>query len=97
MQVIRPMGFHLQLGMFGGKVPFRLDSFFDREVTYVPSNSSSVSAWKITMELLEKGVSLEPFVTLQLPLEQWHEAFDAVLEKKVYKAVLLPDNTFEEV
>lgn len=97
MQVIRPMGFHLQLGMFGGKVPFRLDSFFDREVTYVPSNSSSVSAWKITMELLEKGVSLEPFVTLQLPLEQWKEAFDAVLEKKVYKAVLLPDNTFEEV
>ena len=97
MQVIRPMGFHLQLGMFGGKVPFRLDSFFDREVTYVPSNSSSVTAWKITMELLAGGVSLEPFVTLQLPLEQWKEAFDAVLARTVYKAVLLPDNTFEEV
>ena len=96
MKVIRPMGYHLQLGMFGGKVPFRLDSFFDREVTYVPSNSSSVKAWEITMELLKNGVSLEPFVTLQLPLEQWKEAFDAVLARTVYKAVLLPDNAFGE-
>ena len=96
MKVIRPMGFHLQLGMFGGKVPFRLDSFFDREVTYVPSNSSSVKAWEITMELLENGISLEPFVTMAKPLEQWKEAFDAVLERTVYKAVLLPDETFGE-
>ncbi len=94
-EIIRPMGTHLQLGMFGGKVPFRLDSFFDKEVTYVPSNSSSVSAWKITMELLEKQISLEPFVSMELPLQEWRTAFDAVINKKVYKAVLLPDNYFD--
>ena len=90
MEMIRPMGTHLQLGMFGGKVPVRLDGFFDREVTYVPSNSSSVTAWKITMQLLENGLSLEPFVSMRLPLQEWRTAFDAVIGKKVYKAVLLP-------
>lgn len=90
VDVIRPMGTHLQLGMFGGKVPVRLDGFFDKEVTYVPSNSSSVTAWKTTMELLEGGISLEPFVSMQLPLQEWRTAFDAVIDKRVYKAVLLP-------
>lgn len=97
MKVIRPMGTHLQIGMFGGKVPFRLDSLFDREVNYVPSNSTAVSSWKITLELLEQGkVALAPFLSMRTPLENWREAFDAVMQKKVYKAVLLPDNDFSK-
>jgi len=40
--------------------------------------------------LLEGGISLEPFVSMQLPLQEWRTAFDAVIDKRVYKAVLLP-------
>ena len=95
MQVIRPMGTHLQLGMYGGEVPFRLDYMFDREVNYVPSNSTATSSWEITLKLLsEKKVTMRPFVTMQVPLEDWKSAFDAVIQKKVYKAILLPDNEF---
>lgn len=91
MKVIRPLGTHLQLGLFGGKVPFRLDYFFDREVNYVPSNSSSVKSWEITLRLLaEKKVDLSPFISLKVPLDNWREAFQAVLDKKVYKAVIMP-------
>ncbi|MBR5218228.1 MAG: alcohol dehydrogenase catalytic domain-containing protein [Clostridia bacterium] len=93
--VIRPMGTHLQLGLFGGEKPFRLDAIFDREVSYIPSNSSSMNAWKISLELLAQGkLTLAPYVSMQTPLENWKEAMDAVLAKKVYKAVLLPDNEF---
>ena len=95
MRVIRPLGTHLQLGMFGGAVPFRLDSIFDREVTYVPSNSTATTTWPITLRLLaEKRVTTAPFLSLELPLEEWRAAFDAVEQKRVYKALLLPDNVF---
>lgn len=97
MQVIRPLGTHLQLGMYGGEVPFRLDYMFDREVNYVPSNSTATTSWEITLKLLaEKKVTLKPFVSMRAPLEEWRTAFDAVMQKKVYKAVLLPDNNFSE-
>lgn len=97
MQVIRPMGTHLQLGMFGGEVPFRLDYMFDREVNYVPSNSTATTSWEITLRLLaEKKVALKPFVSMQVSLDNWKTAFDVVMQKKVYKAVLLPDNDFSE-
>ncbi len=97
MQIIRPMGTHLQLGMFGGEVKFRLDYIFDREVHYIPSNSTATSSWKLTLDLLRsKKVTLDPFVSMQVPLENWKTAFEAVMQKKVYKAVLIPDNTFDE-
>ena len=100
MKIIRPLGIHLQLGMFGGTVPFRtksfrLDSIFDREVTYVPSNSTASTTWPITLDLLAgKRVTLSPFLSMRLPLEEWRTAFDAVIHKRVYKALLLPDNHF---
>lgn len=98
IQVIRPLGTHLQLGMFGGEVSFRLDSLFDREVNYVPSNSTAVSSWNTTLRFLaEKKVTMAPFVSMQVPLEDWRQAFDAVMQKKVYKALLLPDNQFPDL
>lgn len=95
MKVIRPLGVHLQLGMFGGAAPFRLDSIFEREAAYVPSNSTAVTTWPITLDLLaRKQVTMSPFLSLRLPLEEWRTAFDAVIHKRVYKALLLPDNHF---
>ena len=100
MEVIRPLGTHLQIGMFGGTVPFRMDYLFDREVTYVPTNSTATTTWPITLQLLEDGkVKLAPLVSRKFPLSQWEEAFGTVIRKEVYKAVLLPNDIgmFEEV
>lgn len=95
MQVIRPLGTHLQIGMYGGKVPCRLDDLFNREVTYVPSNSSSTSSWHVMLELLAQGsLTMEPFVSMVRPLPKWREAFDAARAKTVYKAVLIPDAVY---
>lgn len=96
MKVIRPMGTHLQIGLFGGKVPFRLDYMFDREVNYIPSNSSSVSSWAITLKLLgEEKIKLAPFISKHFSLDDWQKGIDAVLSKEAYKVILLPDNKFE--
>ncbi len=96
MKVIRQLGTHIQVGLFGGKVPFRLDYMFDREVNYVPSNSSTVRAWEISMKLLgEKKVTMAPFVTKTFALEDWQAGLDLVLAKAAYKVLLMPDNQFE--
>lgn len=96
MRVIRPLGTHLQIGLFGGKVPFRLDYFFDREVNYVPSNSTSVSCWHLALELLaQKKVKLAPFISKKVPLAKWKQGLETVLAKEAYKVLLLPDNDFE--
>lgn len=97
-ELIRPLGTHLQIGMFGGKVSFCLDRFFDKEITYIPSNSTALSSWEITLRLLQENqIALRPFMSMQKPLTQWQEAFEAVIHKEVFKALLLPDNTFEEI
>ena len=97
MKIIRPMGTHLQIGLFGGKVPFRLDYMFDREVNYIPSNSSAVSSWVIALDLLGKGkVNLAPFISKRCSLDDWKDGVDTVLSKTAYKVVLIPDNKFEE-
>ena len=96
MKVIRQLGTHVQVGLFGGKVPFRLDSVFERDVTYIPSNSSSYNSWKITLELLrEKKVTMTPFASVKLPLEEWEKGLQTVLDKVAYKVLLMPDNSFD--
>lgn len=98
MEVIRPHGTHLQIGLFGGAVPFRLDYLFEREVTYIATNSTATTTWPITLKLLEEGkVTMEPFVSLVLPLSRWKEGFDAAIQKSVYKAVLIPDDQYAEL
>jgi len=94
-KVIRQLGTHVQVGLFGGKVPFRLDALFDREITYIPSNSSSYTSWKITMELLrDKKVTMTPFASVKMPLEEWEKGLQTVLDKAAYKVLLMPDNDF---
>lgn len=96
MKVIRQLGTHVQVGLFGGKVPFRLDAIFDREVNYIPSNSSSYTSWGITMDLLrEKKVTMTPFASAKLPLEEWNKGLEMVLAKAAYKVLLMPDNSFD--
>ena len=98
MEVIRPHGKHLQIGLFGGDVSFRLDYLFDREVTYIATNSTATTTWPITLKLLAEGkVTLDPFVSLALPLSRWQEGFNAAIQKTVYKAVLIPDDWYNEI
>ena len=95
LHIVRTHGVHLQIGLFGKPVECRLDTLFEKEVNYVASNSTAVSSWQIGMDLLEKNaIILAPLMSLEFPLDQWQEGMDAVLSKRSYKVVLLPDNHF---
>lgn len=96
IEVIRVLGVHLQIALYGKPVPADLDTLLIKEVSYVPTNSTAVSTWKIGMELMASGkVDLTPLMNMEVPLENWREGIDAAVSRRKYKIVLLPDNTFE--
>ena len=98
LEVIRPMGTHLQVAMYAGIKSFRMDALFEKEVSYIPTNSTATSTWPLTLKLLEEGkLHMEPFVSKILPLSQWRDGFDAAINKTVFKAVLIPDDWYNEV
>ena len=81
----------LQLGNYGKPVQFDMDRAFFKELKIVTSNSTAYSTWIIALQLLkDKKLSLEPLLSLRLPLEEWEKGFDAVESKKAYKVVLMP-------
>lgn len=97
LSVLRPNGVHLQIGLLGKPVQADLDKLFARETTFVSTNSTAVSSWKIGMELLGSGaVDLKPLMDLQCKLSDWRTGFDAVISKSSYKVVLIPEHDFDE-
>ncbi len=96
MEIVRTHGVHLQIGVYGKPVEVRLDTFFEKEVNYVPSNSSSMSSFALAMQLIGEGkVDLHSLISMEVPLEDWKKGVDEVLGKKSYKVVLIPDNHFD--
>jgi len=91
VKILRTQGTLLQLGNFGKPVQFDMDRAFFKELRIVTSNSTAYSTWLIALKLLEeKKVSLEPLLSLRLPLEEWEQGFDATENKQAYKVVLMP-------
>lgn len=97
LEVIRSSGVHLQIATYGDPIPTDMDLMLVKEITFVPTNSTAFSTWKIAVELMANGsVDLKPLMNLELPLEKWREGIDATISRRKYKVVLLPDNTFDE-
>ena len=91
VKILKAQGTLLQLGNFGKPVQFDMDKAFFKELKIVTSNSTAYSTWLIALQLLnEKKVSLEPLLSLRLPLEEWEKGFDAAENKQAYKVVLMP-------
>jgi len=53
--------------------------------------SSSWQSWETVLQLMEKGMlNLDEIITHRMPLEQWHEAFEALENREAIKAILNP-------
>jgi threonine dehydrogenase-like Zn-dependent dehydrogenase len=90
VKILRAQGTLLQLGNFGKQVQFNMDMAFFKELQIITSNSTAYSTWLIALKLLkENKVSLEPLLSLRLPLEEWRKGFEAAENKQAYKVVLL--------
>ncbi len=91
LKIVKTHGTILQVGMYGGAINSDMNQVFNKELHIAGTNSTAVSTWKTTMELLNsRKVDLSPVISLKLPLEEWEKGFDATINKTAFKVLLLP-------
>lgn len=71
LDVIKPRGTHLEIAVFGKPIELNMDRFFNKEVNYVPTNSTATLSWKIGLFLLEQErINLRPLISREPPLSK---------------------------
>ena len=91
LKVTRTHGQFLIMGVFGRPATVDINKIFMKELHITASNSSAMSSWAITMDLLKRGaIDLSPIISLKLPLDEWKKGFDAVIDKTALKVLLIP-------
>ena len=91
LNIIKTHGTLLQVGVYGGPIQADINQLLIKELTMVGTNSTAVSTWPITLQLLREGkVRTGPIISLKLPLTEWEAGFDAALDKSAFKILLIP-------
>lgn len=90
LQLTAKKGYFVQVGMFSSeKVELDVNAIQQREIRYIGCRSQKPSSWIKALDLLESGaVNSEALVTKIYPLNQWREAFEAVMGGKEIKVLL---------
>ncbi len=91
LDVVRPAGWVSKVGW--GKQPygFSLDPLVQKNITLKGSFSHNWPIWERVIRLLTTGaLDVQKIIGGVWPLEQWHEAFEAMHSGKIAKAVLKP-------
>lgn len=91
LKVLRKQGLFSQVGLYGKTIPIDMDLFLYKEIQITNSFASEPSSWEISLRLIKnKKVNLAPLISAKVPLEDWKEGFDIVLNKTGYKVLLKP-------
>ena len=90
LDLIRPRGHYVQVGIFGKPVELDLDAVLYKELTVSSGNASTPVSWQRAMRLLRDAVRLDPLVTEVVPLEEWERSFAATRAGTGMKYVLDP-------
>ena len=91
LKVLKIHGQMLELGIIGGIYNVDMGLIYAKELTVEGSNSTATTTWDITMKLIEEGkVNMEAMTEMRHPLHEWEKGFDAIIEKKAYKVLLIP-------
>ena len=91
IDVVRPCGWVTKVGW--GRQPYghSLDPLVQKNVTLRGSFSHNWPVWERVIRLLATGkLDVEPIIGGIWPLEEWHEAFEAMHSGRIVKAVLKP-------
>lgn len=79
----------LQVGVYGDVIKCDFNQIFNKELYVTSTNSTAMSSWEISLDLVNKGkIDLGAVVSIRLPLERWEEGFDAAINKTAYKVLL---------
>ena len=88
---MRPGGQITKVGWGPQPLGFSLDPLVQKAATLRGSFSHTYRTWEAVLALLANGaMNLDAIIGVVEPLENWRQAFDAMYERKVIKAVLRP-------
>jgi L-iditol 2-dehydrogenase len=91
IRIARPDGQVTKVGWSPDRLPVDMNPLVHRNVRVQGSFSHNYPVWERVIHLLERGLTrADAIVGMRVPLERWQEAFDAMHDRRVIKAVLLP-------
>lgn len=92
LELLRPCGQYVQIGIFGRPITFDMDKALKRQNHIVNSFASERSSWNIALRLLAQGkLHLGELISAEYALADWKEAVDAAMNKTGFKVLLKPD------
>ncbi|MFM7076397.1 MAG: zinc-binding dehydrogenase [Planctomycetaceae bacterium] len=91
LDVVRPAGWISKVGWGRQPLGMSLDPLVQKNVTLQGSYSHNWPIWERVLALLAGGaLDVRPIIGGVWPLEEWHEAFEAMHSGGVVKSVLAP-------
>jgi L-iditol 2-dehydrogenase len=91
LEVVRPGGTHVQMGLLSGDVTIPFGLVVTREIAVRAGFGSSPAAWWRAVELVAtRSVELSPLVSAVLPLRDWDVAIERLQARQGLKSVLDP-------
>lgn len=90
LKVTAKKGDFIQLGLFANPVvEIDTESIIQREINYIGSRSQKPSSWDKALKLLaEEKIDTESMITKVYPVEEWREAFEAVMGGEEIKVMI---------
>lgn len=91
LKALRKQGLFGQVGLYGKPIPVDMDLFLTKEIQITNSFASEPTSWETALRLIKnRQVYLTPLVSAKVPLTNWQEGFEMVLNKECYKVLLIP-------
>lgn len=93
LRSVRPDGQVTKVGWSPETHMVDMNPLVQKNVRLQGSFSHNFPVWERVIHLLDQGLTMpETIVGLSAPLAQWHDAFDAMHERRVIKSVLVPES-----
>jgi L-iditol 2-dehydrogenase len=92
IRITRPGGQVTKVGWSPDKLGVDMNPLVLKNVRIQGSFSHNYPVWERVIHLLDRRLTMpDAIVGMRAPLESWHEAFEAMHERRVIKSVLLPN------
>ena len=92
LRIVRPDGAITKVGWSPDNIPIDMNPLVLRNVRLQGSFSHNYPVWERVIHLLDRRLTMpEAIVGMRAPLENWHDAFEAMHDRRVIKSVLLPN------
>ena len=90
--MVAPGGQITKVGWFMKPLDSNLDLLVRKNITLQGSFSHNYQIWEDVIALLSSGqLTVEDIITEVMPLDQWPQAYDLLMQRKALKILLKPD------